>query len=106
PWTTAGLALLTFACLLLLGRLASWLIRKLSGKLSHILSPQVAMLLAISITAALFWTIGNGLLAQNAMRWADTIYSNLDALIEDDIAPPTEWNKAGSPDSLIDWHHM
>src|SRR5690606_30605827 len=106
PWTTAGLALLSFACLLGLGRLPSWLIRKLSGKLSPILSRPSALFLAAAITASLFWSIGNGLLAHIAMRWADKIYSNLDALIEDDTAPPTAWDKAGARDSLINWHQM
>ncbi|HYG44305.1 MAG TPA: alpha/beta-hydrolase family protein [Bordetella sp.] len=106
PWTIAGLALLTFGCLLALGRLAGWLARWVSRGLSHMLSRQAAMLLAIVITAALFWTIGNGVLAHGAMRWADQIYSRLDALVEDDIAQPVAWDKTGGPGSLIDWQRV
>ena len=106
PWTTAGLALLTFLCLLGLGRLAAWLARRLSQGLSHVLSRQASILLAVLITGALFWAIGNGVLVHGAMRWADQIYSRLDQLIEDDIAQPVAQNKTGGPGSLIDWHRV
>ncbi|NYT85650.1 alpha/beta hydrolase [Pollutimonas harenae] len=106
PWTSAGLALLTFACLLALGRLASWLAHRVSKGLSRILSRQAAMLLAVVITATLFWTIGNGVLAHGVFRWADQIYSRLDELIEDDIAQPVSQDKTGGPGSLIDWQRL
>jgi len=106
PWTSAGLALLTFACLLALGRLAGWLACWVARRLTRVLSRQASMLLAVVITAALFWTIGNGVLAHGALRWADQIYSRLDALVEDDIAQPQAWDKTGGPGSLIDWHRV
>lgn len=103
PWTIAALSLLTFACLLALGRLAGWLARRVFRRLSRVLSWQAAMVLAVVITATLFWTIGNGVLVHGAMRWADNIYSQLDAVIEDDIAQPVAQDKTGGPGSLVDW---
>lgn len=103
PFTIACLAIVTFAVLLGLARLFAWVWRRLSGALMRLLSAPAAALLAVMLTAVLFWTIGNGVLVHGLMKTADEIYANLDALIEDDIAQPVAALKTGSADSLIDW---
>ncbi|MFA7665241.1 MAG: alpha/beta-hydrolase family protein [Burkholderiaceae bacterium] len=106
PLTIAWLSLLTFILLLALSRSVVWIWRRLSGRLSRHLAGPSAALMAVIATAALFWTAGNGVLVYGVMQSADRIYSRLDALIEDDIAQPTAWDKTGGPGSLIDWQHL
>lgn len=106
PLSILALALLTFAVLLALARLFGWIRRWFSARLGRYLSRPAAALVGIVVTATLFWNIGNGVLADRAMRAADRIYSGLDALIEDDVAQPSNRLKTGGPGSLVDWQQL
>ncbi len=106
PWTIAVLALSTFLLLVMVGRLAAWIWRRLSQRLSRHISGPTAAVLAVIVTATLFWTIGNGVLVHGAMRLADQTYAGLDALIEDDIEKPAAWDKTGGRGSYLDWQRL
>ena len=104
--TVAVLALLTFVALLGLARLFNRVRRLIFERLSRHLARTQAAALAILTAALLFWSIGNDLLGYGALLLADRIFGSLDALIEDDIARPTDPDKTGSPASLIAWDQL
>lgn len=103
PFTIAGVALAVFLLLWVLmfvvrgtGKtLSRWLARRLPG-------PQ-AVLLAVVLTAALFWNIGNGVVVRGAFDAFDTVYARLDALFEEGSPRPSDPLKTGAPASLIGW---
>ncbi|RMX08842.1 hypothetical protein D8I35_02145 [Corticibacter populi] len=106
PWTIAALTLATFAVLLALARLFGWIRRQLARPLGRVMASPSAALLALLLTATLFWLVGNGFLAQKLLQSADEIYAALDEVIEDDVPAPQAWNKTGSPQSLIGWQTL
>jgi uncharacterized membrane protein len=106
PWTIAGMALVTFAALLLLARLFAWIAHRLSGGLARWIPRPQAIVLALVATALLFWSIGNGLLVDGAMRLLDGIYAELDQRIDEGVPPPTDPLKSGAPGSLVGWQSL
>lgn len=104
PFTIAGVALLVFALLLLLGRGFHHIKQAIATRLQRSMPGPVAVLSALFLTAWLFYLIGNGVLLRAGMHAFDSSYQRLDALIEDDSSPrPTDPLKAGAPGSLLDW---
>ncbi len=101
----AGVALAVFAVLLLLGRLFAGLVRLLRRRLSHVIPGPVAAILAIILTALVFWTIGNGVVVRQALLALDGIYARLDQTIQPDQRP-TDPVKTGSSASLLRWEDL
>jgi len=103
PWTIAATAVAVFVLLLLIGRLFLWMVFRLTGGLTRWVPRPQAIVLALAATALLFWSIGNGLLVDGAMRTLDGIYSELDGRFEIDSPRPDGALKTGGPESLIAW---
>ncbi|WP_310386787.1 alpha/beta-hydrolase N-terminal domain-containing protein, partial [Roseateles sp.] len=107
PFTIAGVALLMFALLLLIGRVFHWVKRGIAARLQRQMPGPVAVLSALGLTAWLFFLIGNGVLVRAGMHAFDSSYQRLDALIEDDSSPrPTDPLKVGAPGSLLKWEGL
>ncbi len=106
PLTVALIALLVFVLIFLLGRLVDLTWRALSRRLSRGLPGPQAVLIAIVLTALLFWNIGNGVLVRSAMQVADASYRQYDALFEEASPRPNDPLKAGGPGSLLDWEGL
>ncbi|EHS49317.1 Uncharacterized conserved protein UCP007542 [Rhizobium sp. PDO1-076] len=103
PWTIAAVALAVFAVLVLVFRLFGIIAQRLSNRLArHIPGPPAAVV-ALAVTAMMFWTIGNGVLVGGVMRFLDGIYSELDSRFDDDSVQPVDAFKTGGPGSLVDW---
>lgn len=102
----AAVAFAAFVPLVLLGRSIRWTARRLRRRLGPYLPGPQAMLLAITLTAVLFWTLGNGVLVAGAMRMFDASYSRLDALMEEDRPQPAGEFKSGGPGSLLRWKEL
>jgi uncharacterized membrane protein len=102
----AGLAFGLFVMLLLTGRLIRFTARRLKFRLRRLVPGPQAALLGIVLTAALFWMIGNGVLAAGALRLLDASYQKLDALFEEASPQPTEAIKTGGPGSLVGWQGL
>ncbi len=103
PFTIAGVAIAVFLLLYLLALLIRATGRVLARRLArHLPTPQ-AVLLAVVLTALIFWSIGNGLVVRSALATFDASYARLDALMDPESPRPEDPLKTGSPDSLIDW---
>lgn len=105
-FTIVVVALVVFALLLLVTRLFRRLRQALTNRFERRLPAGFAAFLAFTITALLFWNLGNGVLAKMAMRALDSTYSELDARIEDDTPRPTDGLKSGGPGSLLQWNTL
>jgi uncharacterized membrane protein len=103
PLIVATLALIVFGVLILIGRLIRLTARRLSKRLERFLPGPQAAILAVLLTAGLFWMIGNGVLVAGALRMLDASYSRLDALLEEGSPQPTDPLKSGGPGSLLKW---
>ena len=106
PFTIAALALLVFVILLLIGRLFRRILRSLSVWLARRVPGPVAAIVAVLLTAWLFWAIGNGVIIRQAFKALDASYSTFDALLEDASPQPTDPMKTGGPGSLLTWEGL
>nr|WP_264294018.1 alpha/beta-hydrolase family protein [Diaphorobacter aerolatus] len=62
--------------------------------------------MALTASALIFWSLGNGVLARAALHLFDGVYSELDARIEEDRAAPTDSLKSGGPGSFLTWQTL
>ncbi len=103
PLIIAAVGAALIVPVIVLGRLLRLLIYAQANRLARIFPPRLAMVAALAITAALFWTVGNGLLVGSVLRALDGAAQRVDALIPDDLAPPAQAERSGSAASLIAW---
>lgn len=106
PLQVALVAGVVFVLLWLLGRLFLATLRTLSGWLGRRVPGPVAALVALVLTAALFWQVGNGVLVRAGMSVLDGIYARLDARFEDGSPQPVDPMKTGGPGSLLAWEGL
>ena len=106
PFTIAGGAGAVFLGLIWLARLSALVVRKLSAMLARILPGPQAFLVAITLTALLFWNIGNGVLVRGALTAVDRVYAGLDGVFEEASTRPDDPRKTGAPGSLLDWEDL
>ncbi len=105
-FTIAFVALAVFVLLLLLVRAFRGIRRAIARRLDPLLPGPVAVTSGLVVTALLFYWIGTGVIVDRAMRAFDATYAELDALLEDDIPEPDDPDKAGAPESLLDWQEL
>lgn len=106
PFSIAAAAAAVFLALVWGARL-SWLaVRKLSRALSRVLPGPQALLVAITLTALVFWNIGNGVLVRGALTAVDGVYAGLDGVFEETSPRPDDPRKTGAPGSLIGWEEL
>lgn len=101
--TTATLAMVVFAMLLIAVRGFGWVRRVLSRRLKRRIPAPTAAVLASIATVLIFWTLANGVLVNVGMRMLDRLYSERDARIEEDLPQPLDALKSGGPGSLLQW---
>ena len=83
PFSIAAGALGLFLLLLWFARLVRLATAGLSRRLSRVLPGPQAALVAVVLTAVLFWNIGNGVLVRGALTLADRTYAALDGVFEE-----------------------
>jgi uncharacterized membrane protein len=86
-----------------LGRLFNALAKLISGRLAKVVPRRIALLVGFGAAAALFWTIGNGLLLRTALHELDSSYRHIDALLPAELSAPQDPLKSGSGASLVSW---
>ncbi len=104
--TIFAVMLIVFAVLLLVARLIRWTTRAIWRPLSRILPGPQAALIAVVLTAILFWNLGNGVLIANVFGVLDTIYTEIDRRFEEESPRPSDPLKTGSDASLLTWEGL
>lgn len=97
------MTLAIFGAVLLVTRFFRELALAISGRLQRSIPRRVANLLAIALTASLFWTLAEGAVVAGALRMVDRSYQALDDLAGDGLAPPASALRSGSAESLVSW---
>jgi uncharacterized membrane protein len=106
PLVLVPVAVATFFLLLVLARVFRWLSVRASRGLARHVPPRVSRVVAVAVTAMLFWFAINGLLFGFLLRVADRSFQEIDARIDDDLPRPTLASQTGSPESLVDWRDL
>jgi uncharacterized membrane protein len=99
-------AVLVFLASLLTFRLFRHTFWFLSHKLQRYVPPRVSHLVGLIVALMLFWSIIDGIFFAQALRIADRSYQQIDALIEPEIARPSDPMKTGSSESLLAWETL
>jgi uncharacterized membrane protein len=98
--TVVGVALLGF------GRLFGLTFRVIQRRLDRFLPRRVANLGGGVLAVLLFWSIVNGVFFERFIRGLDASFQQVDALIEQDVAPPGASSRAGGTASLVAWDDL
>jgi uncharacterized membrane protein len=106
PLVVGGIALALALILLLIGRLFRAILFRLSDRLSRRVPGPIAAIVALALTAVIFWQIGNGVVVRQAFKVFDASYARFDALMEDGSPEPTDPLKTGGPGSLLTWEGL
>ena len=106
PFIIAGTSLGLVLVLMAIGRLFRRAVVIVANRAARFVPLRLAMALGIVAASALFWSIGSGVLMDGALRFMDSTYRRLDALIPADIPPPSDPLKSGSAASLVGWQGL
>jgi uncharacterized membrane protein len=106
PERVALIALATFLVLLAVARLFQQMFRFISAKVGRLAPRRISNVIGFTLAASLFWLAISGVLVRAALRAADLSYKEYDALIEPEVARPTDPAKTGSGASLIYWYEL
>ncbi len=101
PLKLGLIAVLVFIFIVLLARLFRLTFRVLARRFEYVLTRPLAKLAAVAAAIALFWSATDGVIFRYALHAADSSFQRLDALIDPDVAPPTDPMKTGSGASLM-----
>lgn len=106
PLVIVAVATLIAAVLLGLGRLFRLSLGRADRLFKRHLPPRLAYLVAFLVTAAIFWTIGNGFLLHRGLAMLDRTYQAVDSLVDPEMPAPDDPLKTGSAASLIGWEGL
>ncbi|PAU78178.1 alpha/beta hydrolase [Halomonas salipaludis] len=106
PFSVALIAMAIFAALLLLARLFRRTFRFLARRLRRYVPRRVSNVIGVVAAAALFWSVIDGIIFTLTLRALDRSYQQVDVLMPDDLAPPSDPLVAGSEASLISWEAL
>lgn len=106
PFMVGAIATIVALILIVLGWLFHSAFAAIAHRLKRYLPYRLSNLAALGLAAALFWFIGNGVLASAAFHGLDASYRQFDALIEDGVDQPADPMKTGSSASLLEWDHL
>jgi uncharacterized membrane protein len=106
PLLLVPVAVATFFLLLALARVFRWLSVRASRGLARHVPRRVSIVVAVLVTAMLFYYAISGLLFGFLLRVADRSFQEIDARIDDDLPRPTLASQTGSPESLVDWRDL
>ena len=106
PFEVILVAAVVFVLLLLLGRLFGWLVRFSQRRAGRYVPIRVSRVLGIAAAVVLAVLVLDGVLLRGLLRVADLSFKTADALIEPDVAAPTDPMGTGSSASLIRWDEI
>lgn len=106
PLKVCAIALVTFAVLLVLGRLFALIARFLAARIRRVIPRKVANVIGVLIAGLLFWSIASNVLINTAFKALDSSFRELDALQEPERPQPTAPDRTGSQASLVKWKEL
>ncbi|WP_421566039.1 alpha/beta hydrolase [Ochrobactrum sp. EDr1-4] len=106
PLSVTWIAIVCFGILLFLARGLIRLGRYIVSKLNWLLPPRVSIVIGVFLTISLIYTITNGVLIRYSFQLMDSSFRQLDALVEPDRPQPLIAERAGSPQSKLDWRKL
>jgi uncharacterized membrane protein len=106
PMKVGLIALPVAVLLILIGRLFLKIEQIVSNRLDRHVPRRVSRLVGLTVAVLVFATVIDGVIFRGFLRFADASAQRLDALIEPDLAPPTDPMKTGSAASLISWQDL
>jgi uncharacterized membrane protein len=106
PFKLIAVTLVTLAIAILAGYLFKLTVAFCRARIGRFVPRRVALVVSIALTAALMWSVTEGVLFKGALRMADTSFQEVDALMEDETPMPTDPGKTGSAASLIRWKDL
>lgn len=106
PFKVCAIALVTFAVLLVLGRLFALIARFLAARIRRVIPRKVANVIGVLVAGLLFWSIASNVLIRTAFNALDSSFRELDVLLEPERPQPTTSDRTGSPASLVKWKEL
>ncbi len=89
-----------------LGRLLRLVVRGISRLLDRFLPRRVSIALSLVLAAVLLVNVTRGTVGRWGLEALDATFLEVDQLIDDDVAAPTDAAITGSPASLISWRQL
>jgi len=106
PILVFSIALVTFFVLLIIARGLFALARGIAGKLYRYFPRRISIVVGIALAIFLTVTLTNGILVKYTFQALDSSFKSYDALLEPDRPQPLIAERAGSPDSKLDWAEL
>lgn len=106
PIEVALIAAVVFVIVAMLGRLFARTFSLARRFVGRYVPERISRAIALTVAAALFFTIADGVLFRAFMRISDNSFAALDALIEPQYDAPSDPLVTGSPQSLVSWEHL
>ena len=106
PLKVCAIALITFAVLLVLGRLFELVARFLAARTRRVIPRKIANVIGVIVAGLLFWSIASNVLVRMAFNALDSSFRELDVLLEPERPQPTASDRTGSPASLVKWKEL
>jgi uncharacterized membrane protein len=103
PWRVALISALVGVILLLAARglYRCWFY--VHCQVNRVVPRRVSHVLSTLVVAVIVLLVVNHMLARMALNVADAIFLQIDKVVDDEIAQPSDVLAAGSPQSLVDW---
>lgn len=106
PLKVCTIALITFAVLLVLGRLFALVAHFLAAHTRRVIPRKVANVIGVIAAGLLFWSIASNVLVRMAFNALDSSFRELDVRFEPERPQPTASNRTGSAASLVKWQEL
>ncbi|MBR0905731.1 alpha/beta-hydrolase family protein [Bradyrhizobium liaoningense] len=106
PLKVCAIALITFAVLLVLGRLFALVAHFLAAHTRRVIPRKVANVIGVIAAGLLFWSIASNVLVRMAFNALDSSFRELDVRFEPERPQPTASNRTGSAASLVKWQEL
>jgi uncharacterized membrane protein len=103
PWRVGAIALVAGVLLVLFGRGIRKLFALIDRQIERVVPPRVSRVVSAMAVVTLIVLVANNVIARVALNMADSVFSEMDRHIDEDIAQPTAAEATGSSESLIAW---
>ena len=103
PYRTAAVSLVFGAVLVAFARLFAAVSGFIATKLNRVFPRKVSATIAFIVVGFLVLFLSNDVALKSLLSSADSFFSNLDELIDEDVQQPSDEQLTGSAASLVNW---